>query len=287
MFGKRLMNSYLSEWSLTRRKIFTNCARRFAKQYFFIEKRTDFKKRNFPFVSSSDLMIKCTRCVLFELLTDLHKGVYWSDKVIISKMRFHVNVNISSKIQQKISLKIKNQLILNGFRRLKKLMKQETLRKILDKSIKEWSFHDRVQSTKFGHLDVYCSPDIVYREGSVWHLVRINFQSEHKQPFLDLELCSMLLWSKGNQYLPNLNEKFVIHGLSWHKGKWFYKKIRPNQKLLQETKQLLEKDVHNFNILRQEFYRSKDYDSLPLAKTKLYCKRCPYKINCPVNREIK
>ena len=280
------MNRYLSEWSLTRRKIFTNCARRFAKQYFFIGKTRNYQRKNATFVSYSDLMIKCTRTVLFELLADLHKGVYWSEKVIISKIRFHINVNISSQIQQKISLKRKNQLILHGYRRIKKLMKQEIIKQIVDKSIKEWSFHDRVQATKFGHLDVYCSPDIVYRKGSVWHLVRLNFQSEHKQPFLDLELCSMLLWSKGNQYLPNIDEKFVIHGLSWHNGKWLYKKIRPNQKLLQETKQLLEKDVHQFNVLHHEFYRSNDYDSLPLAKTKLYCKRCPYKLNCPINREI-
>ena len=55
------------------------------------------------------------------------------------------------------------------------------------------------------------------------------------------------------------------------------------EKLLQETKQLLEKDVHNINILFQEFYRSQDYNSLPLTKSKLYCKRCPYKTNCPID----
>ena len=60
----------------------------------------------------------------------------------------------------------------------------------------------------------------------------------------------MLLWSQGNQYLPNLADKFVIHGLSYSRGKWIHKKVIPNQQLLlQETKQLLEKDVHNFNLL--------------------------------------
>ena len=116
--------------------------------------------------------------------------------------------------------------------------------------------------------------------------MRLNFQSEHRQPFQDLELRSMLLWSKGNQYLPSLDEKFVIHGLSWHKGKWLYNRLKPNQKLLQQTKQLLEKDVHHFNILAHEFYRSNDYDSLTLTKTKLYCNRCPYKINCLINKQV-
>ena len=287
MFGKTLMNRYLSEWSLTRRKTFTNCARRYAKQYFFVTKRGNYKGGSTTNISYFDLMIKCTRIVLFELLSDLHKGMHWKDKVIISKMRFHVNVNYLSNSQQKIPSKKKNQLIIHGYRRIKGLMKQDVLRKIVDKSIKEWSFHHRVQSTRFGHLDVYCSPDIVYRQDSVWHLVRLNFQSEHRQPFQDLELCSMLLWSKGNQYLPSLDEKFVIHGLSWYKGKWLYNQVKPNQKLLQQTKQLLEKDVHHFNILAQEFYRSNDYDSLPLTKTKLYCNRCPYKINCPINKEVR
>ena len=279
------MTRYLTEWSLTRRKIFTNCARRFAIKYFSFNKRTTSRQNKTSFISYSDLMVRCTRIVLFELLNDLHKGVYWSNKVIVSKLRFQLNVHISSRDKLNMSLKRKNRLILHAHKRIKKLMKQEILRKIAANSITEWSFHDRVQSTRFGHLNVYCSPDIVYRKGAVWHLVRLNFQAENKQPFLDLELCSMLLWSRGNHYLPNLEHKFVIHGLSWHRGKWYYKKIRPSQKLLQETKQLLEKDVHNFNVLYQEFYRSGNFDKLPLANTKLYCRRCPYQPKCPVNEQ--
>ena len=283
MYRLPLMNRYLTEWSLTRRRILTNCARRFAKQYFFIENISRNNKNKNRFIAYSDLVIKCSRNVLFELLTDLHNGTIWTDKVLISKMRFAVNVALLSNRHLNIPINKKVQLINHGCKQIRKLMKQEILRKIANNSIKEWSFYNRVKSTKFGHLDVYCSPDIVYRNGSVWHLVRLNFQSEHKQPFLDLELASMLLWSKGNQYLPDLADKFVIHGLSYLKGKWIYKKIKPNQKLLQETKQLLEKDVHNINILFQEFYRCQDYNSLPLTKSKLYCKRCPYKSNCPIN----
>ena len=279
------MNRYLPEWSLTRRRIFTNCARRFAKQYFFIQKSKQYDTNKNRFIAYSDLMIESTRTVLFELLTDLHNGTIWTDKVLISKMRFSVNVGLLSNRGLKIPTKRKNQMIIHGFKRIKKLMKQKILRKIADNSISEWSFYNRIKSTKFGHLDVYCSPDIVYRSGSMWHLVRLNFQSEHKQPFLDLELATMLLWSKGNQYLPNLAEKFAIHGISYSRGKWIHREVKPTQQLLQETKQLLEKDVHNFNLLFKQFYRSHNYDSLPLTKSKLYCKRCPYKLNCPINLE--
>ena len=279
------MNRYLPEWSLTRRRIFTNCARRFAKQYFFIQKSKQYDTNKNRFIAYSDLMIESTRTVLFELLTDLHNGTIWTDKVLISKMRYVVNVGLLSNRQSKIPTKRKNQMIIHGYKRIKKLMKQKILRKIADNSISEWSFYNRIKSTKFGHLDVYCSPDIVYRSGSMWHLVRLNFQSEHKQPFLDLELATMLLWSKGNQYLPNLAEKFAIHGISYSRGKWVHREVKPTQQLLQETKQLLEKDVDNFNLLFKHFYRSHDYNSLPLTKSKLYCKRCPYKSNCPINLE--
>ena len=279
------MNRYLPEWSLTRRRIFTNCARRFAKQYFFIQKSKQYDTNKNRFIAYSDLMIESTRTVLFELLTDLHNGTIWTDKVLISKMRYAVNVGLLSSRRSKIPTKRKNQMIIHGYKRIKKLMKQKILRKIADNSISEWSFYNRIKSTKFGHLDVYCSPDIVYRSGSMWHLVRLNFQSEHKQPFLDLELATMLLWSKGNQYLPNLAEKFAIHGISYSRGKWIHREVKPTQQLLQETKQLLEKDVHNFNLLFKQFYRSHDYNSLPLTKSKLYCKRCPYKLNCPINLE--
>ena len=279
------MNRYLPEWSLTRRRIFTNCARRFAKQYFFIQNSKQYDTNKNRFIAYSDLMIESTRTVLFELLTDLHNGTIWTDKVLISKMRFSVNVGLLSNRGLKILTKRKNQMIIHGFKRIKKLMKQKILRKIADNSISEWSFYNRIKSTKFGHLDVYCSPDIVYRSGSMWHLVRLNFQSEHKQPFLDLELATMLLWSKGNQYLPNLAEKFAIHGISYSRGKWIHREVKPTQQLLQETKQLLEKDVHNFNLLFKQFYRSHNYDSLPLTKSKLYCKRCPHKLNCPINLE--
>jgi len=91
----------------------------------------------------------------------------------------------------------------------------------------------------------------------------------------------MLLWSKGNQYLPNLAEKFVLHSIEYRKGKWSSVSFRPEQSTLQEAKQLLEKDVHNMNILQNDFYRIGDVNRLPLAKCKLYCTRCPYRLNCP------
>ena len=162
-------------------------------------------------------------------------------------------------------------------------MRHNLIKKIVRGQIKEWSFHERTNSISFGHLDVYCSPDIVFRQGKEWHLVRLIFQAEHNQPYLDLELTSMLLWSKGNQYLPNLEDKFVIYGIYFHNGKWHEKRFNPTQKILQETKQLLEKDVHQMNLLFSEFYRTKDIDALSLAKSKNYCKRCPYKTNCPIN----
>ncbi|MEC8541133.1 MAG: hypothetical protein VXY53_04770 [Candidatus Thermoplasmatota archaeon] len=278
------MPEYVIEWSLTRRKIFTNCARRFTLKYLNNSKQTKESVRR-KWHSNWDLMIASTREVFFDWLKDLHRNVIWTDKVIYSNIRFKIITNLyknGSKNKQTSNIS-KNRLFTNGYSRLKTLMRHNVIKKIAGGQIKEWSFHERTNSISFGHLDVYCSPDIVFRQGKEWHLVRLNFQSEHNQPYLDLELTSMLLWSKGNQYLPNLEDKFVIYGIYFHNGKWHEKRFKPTQKILQETKQLLEKDVHHMNLLFTHFYRTKDIDALSLAKSKNYCKRCPYKTNCPIN----
>ena len=51
--------------------------------------------------------------------------------------------------------------------------------------------------------------------------------------------------------------------------------------MLQEVKQLLEKDVHQMNVLNRLFARTLNPNDLPMAKSTSYCKRCPYRQNCP------
>lgn len=279
------MPPYVKEWSLTRRKIFSNCARRFAIKYLTYRYR-DLNK-NYPAkrLSSWDLMILSTRQVFFQWLEDLHRNVVWSDKMLYSTIKFKIisGFNASGSLQKPGLNFDKKVLISQGYTRLKKLIRQPLLKKLARRQIKEWSYHERTKVVTFGHLDVYCSPDIVFRTGSKWNLVRLNFQSEIKQPYLDLELTTMLLWSKSNQFLPEQESKFNIYGIFYQQGKWYQKRVKPTQKGLQETKQLLENDVHQMNLLQKEFYRTNDFDTLPLTKSPLYCKRCPYKTNCPIN----
>jgi len=228
-------------------------------------------------------MIKTSRDIFFQLLADLHRGVNWSDKLIQSRIRFELTSQLVSfsLTNERISNKKKNQLISGAFTRIKKLLKNSIITRIVDGAIKEWSFHERIKAVSFGHMKVYCSPDIVYRYKSKWHLVRLNFQSERIQPYVELELCSMLLWSKYNQYLPNIDEKFAIHGIFYTDGKWRNYSFMPSQKMLQESKQLLEKDVHNMNLLQIEFVKNLNPNKLALANSSNYCIRCPYKISCP------
>ncbi len=279
------MPSYVTEWSLTRRKMFCNCARRFTIKYL-TDKYREFNK-NHPAkrLSPWDLMILSTRQVFFQWLEDLHRNVIWSDKMLYSTIKLKIITNShETDYQQKHGLNFdKKILISKGYARLKKLIRQPLLKKLARGGIKEWSYHERTKVVTFGHLDVYCSPDIVFRTGNKWNLVRLNFQSEIKQPYLDLELTTMLLWSKSNQYLPNLESKFNIYGIFYQQGKWHQKRVRPSKKGFQETKQLLENDVHQMNLLQKEFYRTKDIDAMPLTNSPSYCKRCPYKTNCPIN----
>ena len=271
-----------TRWSITRRKIFTNCARRYAIKYVHSNNKKLIKHKS-RYNSPWNLMISTSRCIFFELLTDLHRGVIWSEKLIQSRIRFELTSQLISFgiTDKKISNKKKNKLILYAFIRIKKILCNSIINKIVNGTIKEWSFHDRIKPVMFGHIEVYCSPDIVYRTKSKWHLVRLSFQSERIQPYVELELCSMLLWSKYNQYLPNIQEKFALHGLFYSGGKWRNYSLIPSQRMLQESKQLLEKDVHNMNLLQIEFMKSMNPNKLPFANSNKYCIRCPYKISCP------
>lgn len=271
-----------TRWSVTRRKVFTNCARRYALKYID-NNRPYLGQKQVYYQSPWDLMIKTSRDIFFQLLTDLHRGVNWSEKLIQSRIRFELTSQLVSfgLTNDRISDKQRNQLIAAAFIRIKKILKKSVIARIVNNDIKEWSFHNRIKPVSFGHIEVYCSPDIVYRYKSKWHLVRVSFQSERNQPYVELELCSMLLWSKYNQYLPNIQEKFALHGLSYNAGKWRNYSIMPNQRMLQESKQLLEKDVHNMNLLQIEFMKNLNPNKLPLATSPKYCIRCPYKFSCP------
>ena len=279
------MPSNVTKWSLTRRKMFCNCPRRFAIKYLIGKSRETKKMYSTNWFSPWNLMIISTRQVFFQWLEDLHKGVVWTDKMLHSKIRLRIITNFYEIDSQKLHRSNFDTKILfsKGHARLKKLLRQPLIRKLARGEIKEWSYHERTRLVTFGHLEVYCSPDIVFRIGNKWHLVRLNFQSEIIQPYFDLELTTMLLWSKGNHYLPNLESKFNIYGIFYQQGKWYQKRIKPNQRMLQETKQLLEKDVHHMNILQNELDRTNGIDSLPLTNSPVYCKRCPYQTNCPVN----
>jgi hypothetical protein len=153
-----------TRWSVSRRKILTNCARRYAIKYIG-NNRPYLGKNKDNYHSPWDLMIKTSRDIFFQLLADLHKGVNWSDKLIQSRIRFGLTSQLTSfsLTNQRISSKKKNQLISSAFIRIKRLLKNSIIARIVDGAIKEWSFHDLIKPVIFGHLKVYCSPDIVYR----------------------------------------------------------------------------------------------------------------------------
>ena len=275
------MTDYLTKWSLTRRKVFTKCARRFAIKYLHDSKKLDRKKIQSNRVSDWDLMIKSTRSTFFDLMKDAHLGKSWSENLLKSRLHFELITNLANSKSPKIAKWRKEYLLDLGMNRIRKLVKQKIIRKLIEQKITNWSVQSRIKPTSMGHIEVYCSPDIVYKLNNKWHLVRINFQSEKNQPYLDLELCSMLLWSKKNQYLPDIDNKFIIHGISFDKGNWYQKSIIPSKNMLQEVKQLLEKDVHQMNVLNRLFARTLNPNDLPMAKSTSYCKRCPYRQNCP------
>ena len=82
------MSDYLTKWSLTRRKVFTKCARRFAIKYLHDGKKLDRKKVQSNRGSDWDLMIKTTRTTFFDLMKDAYAGKSWSENLLKSRLHF-------------------------------------------------------------------------------------------------------------------------------------------------------------------------------------------------------
>ena len=122
------MSNYLTKWSLTRRKIFTKCARRFAIKYLHADKKLDCMKVELSPVSDWDLMIKTTRATFFDLMRDAHQGKSWSENLIKSRLHFELITNLANSKSIKITKLRKNYLLDLGVSRIKKLIKQKIIR---------------------------------------------------------------------------------------------------------------------------------------------------------------
>ena len=96
----------------------------------------------------------------------------------------------------------------------------------------------------------------------------------------------MVNWSIENGNLPDLIDKFQVHVLKFRNGKWLYQKFIPNKNLLQQSKQLLEKDVIQMNNLVEKMGPMKNLYLIPLSNNPHFCKKCSFKKSCPAKNGL-
>ena len=137
------MSNYLTKWSLTRRKIFTKCARRFAIKYLHAGKKLDYMKVELSPVSDWDLMIKTTSTTFFDLMRDAHQGKCWSENLIKSRLHFELITNLAnSKSIKIIYFSTSPKFIKKGFEK-QGLMMRMLMRRETRKAMKEYTDEER------------------------------------------------------------------------------------------------------------------------------------------------
>ena len=283
------MNQLQTMWSISRRKSLINCPREYVLRYS--SNQTQYNKNNIKSNKKSleDILVTCLREVMIERLEDQKNGIIWSKKMILIKLKMSLEFEIGKKGLAKIKAslpKFFDNLILSAKKQLELLWNTNIFRRISNSKIKRWSCLDRKKAAPNGHIDIYCSPDLVFQIQKKWNLLRIDFLGEKSNYFEDLEALAMVNWSIENGNLPDLIDKFRVHVLKFRNGKWLYQKFIPNKNLLQQSKQLLEKDVIQMNNLVEKMGPMKNLSLIPLSNNPHFCKKCSFKKSCPAKNGL-
>ncbi|RJU80946.1 MAG: hypothetical protein DWB99_07460 [Candidatus Poseidoniales archaeon] len=274
-------------WSISRRKSLINCPRQYILRYSRSQ-RFSKNTQNIINFSLNDLVIRSSRKVIHERLEDFKNGLEWSEKMISLKIRLGIKEEISSERYSAIrnSSNLKN-LIHSAKNRINSLWNTNIFRRIISGQIKQWSCMDRKKFLSNGHIDIFCSPDISYKIQKRWHLLRIDFQGELRNPSDELESLAMVNWAKKNNFLPYVNSQYIVNTLKFINGKWIHNRYLPTDDLLQQSKQLLEKDVNEMNKLVGKMGPLLNLALIPLSNNRYTCKKCSFKPSCPAKNGLR
>lgn len=283
------MNQLQTMWSISRRKSLINCPRQYVLRYSRSQNNWNQISNNSAIKHSlSDLVIRSIRNVMLERLEDHKNGLEWSKRMISLKIRLGLKSEISPDRYKIIrdSYQLRD-LISSAKIKIDSLWNTTIFRRIINREIKHWSCLRRTKFYSDGHIDIFCSPDISYKIQNKWHLLRIDFQGEKTNSSTELEGIAMVNWAKNNHFLPVVTEQYIVHTLKHIKGCWVHEKYIPSDELLQQSKQLLEKDVNEMNKLVKKMGPLLDLSQIPLSKNESTCIKCSFKPLCPAKDGLK
>lgn len=277
------MNLLQTMWSISRRKSLINCPRQYIMRYSHSQKNWKYHN-NLIKHSLKNLIIRASRKLMLERLEDHKNNLEWSSKMILLKLKLYLKIELEPERYELINSKKNrehNRLINSAKDKIDSLWNTKIFKRIISNDIKQWSIMDRKIFYSDGHIDIFCSPDISYKIQNKWNLLRIDFQGETKNASNELECMSMVNWAKRNSFLPLVTEHYIVHTLRYVKGIWIHEKYYPTDEILQQSKQLLEKDVNQMNQLVKKLGPKIDLSQIPLTDNESNCKKCSFKPMCP------
>jgi len=283
------------------------CPRAWALRYGFARKRNSIFNNYLYNISDWSppwrLMQRALRGVIVERLQFHSRGEEWPAKELSLRIRNRI---VGGLKRQKNTIKIVESRIENASRLGRKIGKSDIERlveiacnrfytameckpiaAILNGNIKEWFTCKRLEKTKIDSWNLHIAPDLVWRQGKTWHLLRFAVQGgEVQTPFKILEHMTMALWAIERPGMPILADRYIIETLTWSRGYWRHWMERANTRIVEIAANMVKADMNAMTELYNRMGPLCDLSQLPLATNHRTCNNCGHIDTCPGGEDL-
>jgi len=294
-------------WSVSRRTLMEQCPRAWALKYGFARRNTRTFNRILTEVSDWSspwrLMLRALRGVIIERLELASKGKDWSESDLAARIRFRIigslerqrgttrliekRIGVSSRLKMKVGNQEIGRLVEIASHRFNAVMACEPISSILEGKITDWFLADRLEKTSLKQYKLHVAPDIAWRKGRRWHLLRLAMQGGREPgPERVLESMSMVLWALSNSGMPVLAERYEVSSLTWNKGSWRKWSMTANDEQVKAATELIKLDMKAMCDLHYRLGPSCDLSQMPLASNRRNCTNCGHVDTCPGGEDL-
>lgn len=276
------MDQYSPSWSRTQRDLFLKCPSAWAMRYAVDRYSSQSSKP----AQAPDwhVMLRALKSTIVDRLEALRAGTEWSESIASFVLSEHLRDGF--KAQKRALSAVKHQALhLFAEHRLKLLWRTDTIVDIHKGTIRQWSLLDRRNSEHINGYDLYASPDLAYRSGRHWHLVRLDMQGLPLSEGERLETLAMVVWAVQRDGLPQVNEQFHVHTIGWRKGSWVTRSMAVSSEGVEAAKSLIAQDVSAMKRCAEVSKYA--FECLPLAAEETTCISCSYRVGCLAGYSLK
>jgi len=248
-------------------------------------------------------MLRALRGVIIERLELASKGKDWSESDLAARIRFRIigslerqrgttrliekRIGVSSRLKMKVGNQEIGRLVEIASHRFNAVMSCEPLSSILEGKITDWFLADRLEKTSLKQYKLHVAPDIAWRKGRRWHLLRLAMQGGREPgPERVLESMSMVLWALSNSGMPVLAERYEVSSLTWNKGSWRKWSMTANDEQVKAATELIKLDMKAMCDLHYRLGPSCDLSQMPLASNRRNCTNCGHVDTCPGGEDL-